>query len=125
MRDEKIIWSTDPAEQEEAKKYLDRQAVEQFYNDLREKCFHVIRTKAEAQKIIDNVGKIRIKQPNIHLIQYKNSVKIKENYLQSNKKVFDGSTYITKDWDNHDYWSMFSALYEKMGGTTHSTPRRD
>lgn len=125
MRDEKIIWSTDPAEQEETKKYLDWQAVEQFYNDLREKCFHVIRTKAEAQKIIDNVGKITVKQPNIHLIQYKNSVKIKENYLQSNKKVFDGSTYITKSFDDHDYWSMFSELYEKMGGVTYSKPKKD
>lgn len=125
MRDEKIIWSTDPAEQEETKKYLDWQAVEQFYNDLREKCFHVIRTKAEAKKVIENVGKITVKHPNIRLIQYKNSVKIKENYLQSNKKVFDGSTYITKSFDDHDYWSMFSELYEKMGGVTHSQPKKD
>lgn len=125
MRDEKIIWSTDPAEQEEAKKYLDRQAVEQFYNELRDECYSTVAQRTEARKIIENVGKITVTQPNIRLIQYKNSVKIKENYLQSNKKVFDGSTYITKDWDNHDYWSMFSALYEKMGGTTHSTPRRD
>ena len=125
MRDEKIIWSTDPAEQEETKKYLDWQAVEQFYNDLREKCFHIIRTKTEAKKIIENVGKITVKQPNIHLIQYKNSVKIKENYLQSNKKVFDGSTYITKSFDDHDYWSMFSELYEKMGGVTQSQPQKD
>lgn len=125
MRDEKIIWSTDPAEQEETKKYLDWQAVEQFYNEIREQCFYIIKTKAEAKKIVENVGKITIKQPNIHLIQYKNSVKIKENYLHSNKKVFDGSTYITKSFDDHDYWSMFSELYEKMGGVTHSKPKKD
>lgn len=125
MRDEKIIWSTDPAEQEETKKYLDLQAVEQFYNEIREQCFYIIKTKAEAKKIVENVGIITVKQPNIHLIQYKNSVKIKENYLQSNKKVFDGSVYITKNWDDHDYWSMFSELYEKMGGVTHSKPQKD
>lgn len=124
MRDEKIIWSTDPAEQEEAKKYLDRQAVEQFYNDLRDECYFTVAQRTEARKIIENIGKITVTQPNIRLIQYKSSVKIKENYLQSNKKVFDGSTYITKSFDDHDYWSMFSALYEKMGGKTITRPKK-
>lgn len=124
MHDEKIIWSTDPAEQEETKRHLDWQAVEQFYNNFREGCFYVIRTKAEAKKTIENVGKITIKQPNIHLIQYKNSVKIKENYLCSNKKTFDRDTYITKDHDKNNYWSMFSELYEKMGGVTITRPKK-
>lgn len=132
MDDKKIIWSTDPVDQEETRKYLDWQEVEQYYNELKEKCDLVIALNkieeariAAAKEKVSNIGKITVKNPNIRLIQYKRSVKIKENYLQSNKIRFDGSTYITKDWDDNDYWSMFSELYEKMGGVTYSKPKKD
>lgn len=130
MDDEKIIWSTDPVDQEETRKYLDWQEVEQYYIELKEKCDLVIALNkieeariAAAKEKVSNIGKITIKNPNIKLIQYRKSMKIKENYLQSNKIRFDRSIYWSTEHNNDD-WSMFSELYEKMGGVTYSKPKK-